>query len=185
VIFERRDVLRSDPCALQDVARQFTGHCRSMTSRCLHEIEFFSDLVSSEAEVVFIGQSKEISRHGLGQRSPRGIRTKNSIARPAILMAAGLSFGGWPSRAAKARLSRMSMPGTHTRSTRADPPPGQSSPPRPLWLCIADMQSPCPLEGPTRHTQGIQMHSSCDNPPACDGFCIGEKKHPNSQEPSC
>jgi hypothetical protein len=41
-----------------------------MTSRCLHEIEFFSDLVISKAEAVFIGQSKEISRHGLGQQPP-------------------------------------------------------------------------------------------------------------------
>jgi hypothetical protein len=71
-------------------------------------------------------------------------------------MAAGFSFGRWPSRAAKARLSRRSRLGTHTRSTRADAPPGQSSPPRPLWLCIADMQSPCRFEGPTRHTQGFK-----------------------------
>jgi hypothetical protein len=47
------------------VARQFPGHCHSMPSRGLHEIEFFSDLVSNA--IAIIGQVKEIARHGLDQ----------------------------------------------------------------------------------------------------------------------
>jgi hypothetical protein len=43
--------------------------------------------------------------------------------------------------AAKARLSRSSTLGTHTRSTQAHLPAAQSSPPRPLWYCTADRQS--------------------------------------------
>jgi hypothetical protein len=52
------------------VARQFAGYCHSIPARGLHAIELFSDLVISEAEAVFIRQSKEISRHGLGR--PQG-----------------------------------------------------------------------------------------------------------------
>jgi hypothetical protein len=40
-----------------------------MPSRGLHEIEFFSDLIISEAAVP-IGQGKVIARHGLSQRPP-------------------------------------------------------------------------------------------------------------------
>src|SRR5690349_16339141 len=110
--------------------------------RRLHAVELFSDLVISEAEAVFIGQSKEISGHGLGQR-PQGNSYQKLDGPPCDPYGGGVSFGGWPSRAAKARLSRRSRLGTHTRSTRADAPAGQSSPPRPLLLCIAAMQSPC------------------------------------------
>jgi hypothetical protein len=42
---------------------------------------------------------------------------------------------------AKARLSRSSRLGTHTRSIQAHFRAAQSSPPRPLWFCIADMHS--------------------------------------------
>jgi hypothetical protein len=42
---------------------------------------------------------------------------------------------------AKARLSRSSRLGTHTRSIQAHFRAAQSSPPRPLWFCIAGMQS--------------------------------------------
>src|SRR5512132_3869158 len=42
---------------------------------------------------------------------------------------------------AKARLSRSSTLGTHTRSTQAHLPAAQSSPPRPLWYCTADRES--------------------------------------------
>jgi hypothetical protein len=43
--------------------------------------------------------------------------------------------------AAKSRLSRSSRLGTHTRSIRAHLRSARSSPPRPLWFCIVDMQS--------------------------------------------
>ena len=56
------------------------------------------------------------------------------------------------SLAAKPRLSRSGTLGTHTRSTQAHLRAVQSSPPRPLGLCIADMQSPRASEGLTRHT---------------------------------
>jgi hypothetical protein len=43
--------------------------------------------------------------------------------------------------AAKSRLSRSSRLGTHTRSIQAHLRAARSSPPRPLWFCIVDMQS--------------------------------------------
>jgi hypothetical protein len=46
-------------------ARQFPDHYHSVPSRCLHVIEFFSDLVSNA--IAIIGQVKEIARHGLDQ----------------------------------------------------------------------------------------------------------------------
>jgi hypothetical protein len=52
----------------QSVARQFPGYCHSVPSRCLHTIEFFSDFVSN---AIAIGQVKEITRHGSGQRRCR------------------------------------------------------------------------------------------------------------------
>jgi hypothetical protein len=42
--------------------------------RCLHEIEFFSDLVSNA--IAIIGQVKEIARHGLRQRRCRTPRLR-------------------------------------------------------------------------------------------------------------
>jgi hypothetical protein len=61
------------------VARQFPGHCHSMPSRGLHEIEFFSDLVSNA--IAIIGQVKEIARHGLDQCRCR-THVPNSASRP-------------------------------------------------------------------------------------------------------
>jgi hypothetical protein len=66
-----------------------------------------------------------------------------------IFMSAGFSVAHWPSRAAKPRLSRSGTLDTRTQSSRVDLPMGQCSPPRPLGLCIADMQSPRPLENST------------------------------------
>jgi hypothetical protein len=43
--------------------------------------------------------------------------------------------------AAKSRLSRSSRPSTHTRLIQARLRAARSSPPRPLWFCIVDMQS--------------------------------------------
>jgi hypothetical protein len=56
------------------VARQFPGHGHSMPSRGLHEIEFFSDLIISEAEV-----SEIIARHGLSQRPPGDSRAGGMV----------------------------------------------------------------------------------------------------------
>jgi hypothetical protein len=75
--------------------------------------------------------------------------------------------------AAKARLSRSSRLDTHTRSIQAHFRAAQSSPPRPLWFCIADMHSRS-SKGLSRHTIPCDRfelpHPSSDNPPACDGF---------------
>jgi hypothetical protein len=56
---------------------------------------------------------------------------------------------------AKARLSRRSRLGTHTRSIQAHFRAAQSSPPRPLWFRIADMHS--------RSSKGLSRHTTpCD-----------------------
>jgi hypothetical protein len=56
---------------------------------------------------------------------------------------------------AKARLSRSSRLGTHTRSIQAHFRATQSSPPCPLWFCIADMHS--------RSSKGLSRHTTpCD-----------------------
>jgi len=55
---------------------------------------------------------------------------------------------------AKARLSRSSRLGTHTRSIQAHFRAAQSSPPRPLWFCIADMHSRS-SKGPSRRPLAI------------------------------
>jgi hypothetical protein len=50
------------------VSRQFPGHCHSMPSRRLHEIEFFSDLIISKAKAIAISQVKEITRRTLEEK---------------------------------------------------------------------------------------------------------------------
>jgi hypothetical protein len=96
------------------------------------------------------------------------------------LEAMGAAFG-YP-LTAKARLSRSSRLGTHTRSNQAQLRAAQSSPPRPLWFCIADMQSHGSSSSKRlpRWTRpvaiGFKLHSSIDNPPACDGFYMEEKR---------
>jgi hypothetical protein len=72
------------------VARQFPGHRHSMLARGLHAVELFSHLVISEAEAVLIGQSKEISRHGLGQRPPGDSRSVGLVSK----LANESAFGG-------------------------------------------------------------------------------------------
>jgi hypothetical protein len=79
---------------------------------------------------------------------------------------------------AKARLSRSSRRGTHTRSTQAHFRAAQSSPPRPLWFCIADMHSRS-LKGPSRHTtpcDRVRAHPSSDNPAGLQQVLNGRKK---------
>jgi hypothetical protein len=61
---------------------------------------------------------------------------------------------------AKARLSRNSRLGTHTRSIRAHFRAAQSSPPRPLWFYIADMES-----------RSSKRLSRWTRPLACDMRC--------------
>ena len=85
--------------------------------------------------------------------------------------------GGRP-LAAEPRLPHRSRPGTHTRSIRAHLRAAQFSPPRPLWFCIADMQSRGSLKRLSRWTLrlGSKLRSSINNPPACDGFYMEEKR---------
>jgi hypothetical protein len=96
------------------------------------------------------------------------------------LEAMGTAFG-YP-LTAKARLSRSSRLGTRTRSNQAQLRAAQSSPPRPLWFCIADMQSRGSSSSKRlpRWTRpvaiGFKLHSPIDNPPACDGFYMEEKR---------
>jgi hypothetical protein len=84
------------------------------------------------------GPMKE-ARPAADGRKRRRCRTRESasIMQPLIERP-----GGGAALAAKARLSRSSRLGTHTRSTQPRLPAAQSSPPRPLWFCIVDMQSP-------------------------------------------
>src|SRR4029077_3987034 len=94
-----------------------------------------------------------------------------------LIFVAGVSFRGWLSKAAKSRLLRSGTLATRTRSSQLHLRAAQSSPPRPLGLCIADMQSPCPLENSTRHALGVQMHPSSDNPPGLRWVsCIEETR---------
>jgi hypothetical protein len=84
-----------------------------------------------------------------------------------------------PPLAAKSRLSRSSRLGTHTRLIQARLRAARSSPPRPLWLCIVDMQSRF-SEGLPHDTQppaiGRKLHSSSDNSPTCKRVLQGTKK---------
>jgi hypothetical protein len=141
------------------------------------------------------GPGLDTTRPPLARHAQPEALPKNSTARPAILRAAAalLTSVSW---AAKSRLSRSSTLGTHTRSIQAHAPAAQSSPPRPLWLCIADRESRL-SKGLARDTQplgdGVQRCGPLrsDNPPACNGFCIQRKKHPQTlraetvHEPSC
>jgi hypothetical protein len=83
------------------------------------------------------------------------------------------------SLAAKSRLSRSSTLGTHTRSIQAHLPAAQSSPPRPLGPCIADRKnrfSKGLAHGTQPLARGSKQHPYSDNPPACDGFTVEEKR---------
>jgi hypothetical protein len=88
----------------------------------------------------------------MGQKE-RGMNGKNRIIR-AVIFRGRRSRCNRPQRGleamsavfdypltAKARLSRSSRLGIHTRSIQAHFRAAQSSPPRPLWFCIADMHS--------------------------------------------
>ena len=66
--------------------------------------------------------------------------------------------------AAKSRLSRSSRLGTHTRSIQAHLRAAQSSPPRPLWFCIADRKSRF-LKGLAHDTQPLGDRVRSRTPP--------------------
>jgi hypothetical protein len=84
----------------------------------------------------------------MGQKE-MAMNGKNRIIRRAVDLAVSAAFD-YP-LTAKACLSRSSRLGTHTRSIQAHFRAAQSSPPRPLWFCIADMHS-CSSKGLSRHT---------------------------------
>jgi hypothetical protein len=88
----------------------------------------------------------------MGQKE-MAMNGKNRIIRRAVDLAVSAAFD-YP-LTAKARLSRSSRLGTHTRSIQAHFRAAQSSPPRPLWFCIADMHS--------RSSKGLSRHTTpCD-----------------------
>ena len=111
----------------------------------------------------------------MGQKE-RAMNGKNRIIRAVIFrMSAAFDYP----LTAKARLSRSSRLGTHTRSIQAHFRAAQSSPPRPLWFCIADMHS--------RSSKGLSRHTTpCDrvrvptpssnNPPVCERFRRKKKR---------
>jgi hypothetical protein len=92
----------------------------------------------------------------MGQKE-MAMNGKNRIIRAFIFRAVDLAVSAafdYP-LTAKARLSRSSRLGTHTRSIQAHFRAAQSSPPRPLWFCIADMHS--------RSSKGLSRHTTpCD-----------------------
>jgi hypothetical protein len=86
---------------------------------------------------------------------------------------------------AKIRLSRSGKQDTHTRSAQPHLRAAQSSPPRPLWLCIAGRPSRgFFLKGPTRYTTlcDSKLHFPTDNPPAFGGFSHRRKKEARRTE---
>jgi hypothetical protein len=101
----------------------------------------------------------------MGQKE-MAMNGKNRIIRRAVDLAVSAAFD-YP-LTAKAHLSRSSRLGTHTRSIQAHFRAAQSSPPRPLWFCIADMHS--------RSSKGLSRHTI-----PCDRF---ELPHPSSDNPA-
>jgi hypothetical protein len=80
--------------------------------------------------------------------------------------------------------SRSDSPGTHRRPAQTDWRRGQSTAPRPSWLCIEDIAGrEFFSQSPTRYTHRRQAHSLTSNPVLCERFPFCEIKDPTG--PPC